>query len=157
MGILPRQVELNFRGNHREQPVLVEAGQYVLQYHARLKRAGGAIAVFHRQQDLRVVLRILCRGAQGTGDRDAESIRLIIQQGGYFPFLIHRVDGEGKVAAFFQIQHALYRETLAAHNAVDIVEVNVNMFCLRVTLQIIRHFHGNVVLQGINFFIKPQT
>jgi hypothetical protein len=94
--------------------------------------------------------------AQGTGDRDAESVRFIISRAAIFlsdPSSRRR----GKVAAFFQIQHALYRETLAAHNAVDIVEVNVNMFCLRVTLQIIRHFHGNVVLQGINFFIKPQT
>jgi hypothetical protein len=31
------------------------------------------------------------------------------------------------------------------------------MFCLRVTFQIIRHFHGNVVLQGVNFFIKPEA
>lgn len=31
------------------------------------------------------------------------------------------------------------------------------MFRLRVTFQIIGHFHGNVVLQGVNFFIQPEA
>ena len=139
--VMPRQIELDFRGNHREEAVLVEAGQHVLQYHARLKRAGGIVTVFHRQQDLRIVLRILRAGAQGAGDRHAESVRFIMKWGGDFSFLIHRVDRKGKITAFFQAQHALHRQTLAAHRAVDIVEVNVYMFRLRVTFQIICHFH----------------
>ena len=60
---LSRQIELDFRGNHREEAVLVEAGHDVLQYRARLKRAGVTVAVFHRQQDLRGVIRILRTGA----------------------------------------------------------------------------------------------
>ena len=60
---LSRQIELDFRGNHREEAVLVEAGHDVLQYRARLKRAGVTVAVFHRQQDPRGVLRILRTGA----------------------------------------------------------------------------------------------
>ena len=51
----------------------------------------------------------------------------------------------------------LYREAFAAHRAVDIVQVNVNMFRLRVTFQITGHFHGNVVLAGTIFFIQPEA
>ena len=131
--------------------------------------AGAAIYALGRRVDvfsalttgagegLRIVLRILRAGAQGAGDRNAESVRLIMQRGGDFSFLIHRVDRKGKITAFFQAQHALHRQTLAAHRAVDIVQVNVNMFRLRVTFQIIGHFYGNVVLQGVNFFIQPET
>ena len=137
--------------------MLVEAGKYSLQDHSRLKRAGFLVAVFHRQQDLRVVLWIVWTGTQGAGDGDAKAVGFIRQRGGDLSFLVHRIDGKRKITAVFQRQHALYREAFAAHRAVDIVQINVNVLRLRVAFQVIGHFHGNVVLQGINFFIKPET
>jgi len=97
------QVKLNFRGNHREEPVLMETSQNVLQYHPWLKRARFAVALFHGQQDLRVMLRVLRTGAQGTADGNSEPVGLIIKRGGYVAFMVHGVDGEGEVTAFFQI------------------------------------------------------
>ena len=103
------------------------------------------------------MLRILRTGTQRTGDRDAQPVGFIIKRGGDFSLLIHGVDGKRKITAFFQTQHALHREALAAHRAVDIVQVNVNVFRVRVAFQIVGHFHGNIVLQGVNFFIQPEA
>ena len=83
---LSRQVKLDFRGNDREKAVLVEAGHDVLQYRAWLKRAGVTVAILHRQQDLRGMLRILRTGTQRTGDRDAQPVGFIIKRAAIFPF-----------------------------------------------------------------------
>ena len=120
----------------------MQALQHPLQHHARLQLAGAAVGVLHRQQQLGVAFGIARAGAQRAGHRQAQAVRLArpLPQPAFFnhsAVQIQGVDRQRKVAAFLQPKGFGDRQSLAAQLAVQIVQINIQLFGLRIALQVV--------------------
>ncbi|MNZ92691.1 hypothetical protein D3C78_1117250 [compost metagenome] len=119
-GLLLRimQIKLQFCRDHRVVTFGLQAFENLLQHHARFQFASLTFGIFHRQQQLSVVLWVTGAGAQCARYRQAQPVRLpgLLAQPAFFNDLaceIHGVDRQREIAALFQPEQLGDRQPFA--------------------------------------------